>query len=52
MKKVLVKYYFPWWRVVVYNDYSPGASTYIRPETFFSKTKAKDLAKKIRFDNL
>ena len=52
MKKALVKYKFPFWKVLVYNDYSPGAFAYIRPETFFSKTKAKDLAKKIRFDNL
>lgn len=50
MKKALVKYKFPFWRVVVYNDYSPGASTYIRPENFFRKSKAIALAKKIRFN--
>lgn len=49
MKKVLVKYRFPWWRVVVYDTYEPGAYVYVRPEKFFSKVKAKELAKRIRF---
>jgi len=50
VKKVLVKYQFPWWRVVVYSSYELGAAiAYTRPEKFFSKVKAKALAKEIRF---
>ena len=52
MKKALVKYYFPWWRVIVFSNYDAAATFYIRPEKFFSKMKAKELAKEIRFNNL
>lgn len=53
MKKVLVKckYRFPFWRVLVYSTYSDNYVTYLRPEKFFSKMKAKELAKKIRFND-
>lgn len=51
MKKVLVRYYFPYWRVAVYSDYAPTATFYLRPEKFFSKSKAKELAKSIRFSS-
>ena len=51
MKKALVKYKFPFWKVLVYNNYTADYVLYVRPENFFRKSKAIALAKKIRFND-
>lgn len=52
MKKALVKYRFPFWRVLVYSSYDDTASVYMLPQKFFSKTTAKEVAKAVRFNTL